>query len=113
MQIDASDLCVGTLAAMERLSEAIDNVTLGTTSPASGEPEPSPPVTDDLAKSDHHVHARLRLAAFHATRLYPGPVGELISAELLAVEDWGYRLAGNSRAYRLTEHILAQLPEQR
>jgi hypothetical protein len=73
----------------------------------------SPPPTVGPAKSDHHDHARLRLAAFHATRLYPGPVGELISSELLAVEEWGFRLAGTSRAYRLTEHILAQFPEQR
>ena len=43
---------------------------------------------------DHHEKMRLRAAAFRVTRLYPGPVGELLSRELLTWEEFGYRLGG-------------------
>ncbi len=36
-----------------------------------------------MSPMDHHEKMRLRAAAFRATRLYPGPVGEMISKELL------------------------------
>jgi hypothetical protein len=36
---------------------------------------------------NHNEKAQLRAAAFRVTRLYPGPVGELISRELLAWEE--------------------------
>lgn len=54
----------------------------------------------------------LRLAAFHATKVYPGVVGELISDELLAVEMWGYAVVSSSRAHRLAEHVLSLLPPE-
>ena len=47
---------------------------------------------------DHHEKARLRAAAFRVTRLYPGPVGELLSRELLTWEEFGYRLGGGTGA---------------
>lgn len=50
---------------------------------------------------------RIRAAAFRATRLYPGPVGELISAELLDWEAFGYRLGGTRLVMRLVDHVLA------
>ena len=37
---------------------------------------------------------RLRSAAHKALKLYPGPVGELISREILVWEDFGYRIGG-------------------
>lgn len=77
---------------------------------ATAEPAPE---TAGLEHSDPATNARLRKAAFHATRLYPGPVGELIADELLAVEAWGYRIAATSRAHRLTEHVLAQLDAEK
>ena len=49
----------------------------------------------DPQPMDHHEKMRIRAAAFRATRIYPGPVGELISRELLGWEDFGYRLGGN------------------
>lgn len=54
---------------------------------------------------------RLRAAALRVTRLYPGPVGELLSMELLSWEDFGYRLGGAQLVMRLVEHVLgAPLP---
>ncbi len=56
---------------------------------------------------DHREKIQLRNAAFRATRLYPGPVGEVLSRELLAWEDFGYRLGGSAPIMRLVDHILA------
>ncbi len=49
---------------------------------------------------------QLRTAAFRATRMYPGPVGEVLSRELLAWEDFGFRLGGSAPIMRLVDHIL-------
>lgn len=58
------------------------------------------------APMDHHEKMRMRAAAFRATRLYPGPVGELVSRELLSWEDFGYRLGGNRLVMDLVDHVL-------
>lgn len=58
------------------------------------------------APMDHQEKSRLRAAAFRATRLYPGPVGELISRELISWEDFGYRLGGDRLVMELVEHLL-------
>ena len=58
------------------------------------------------APMDHHEKMRLRAAAFRATRLYPGPVGELVSRELLTWEEFGYRLGGEQLVMRLVDHVL-------
>ena len=55
---------------------------------------------------DHQEKMRLRAAAFRVTRLYPGPVGELLSRELLTWEEFGYRLGGNQLVMRLVDHVL-------
>lgn len=55
---------------------------------------------------DHHEKTRLRHAAFYATRVYPGPVGELVARELLTWEEFGYRLGGRQLVNRLVDHIL-------
>ena len=55
---------------------------------------------------DHHEKMRLRAAAFRVTRLYPGPVGELLSRELLTWEEFGYRLGGSQLGMRLVDHVL-------
>lgn len=55
---------------------------------------------------DHHEKMRLRAAAFRATRLYPGPVGEVLSRELLTWEEFGYRLGGSQLVMRLVDHVL-------
>ena len=61
----------------------------------------------DPVPMDHHEKMRLRAAAFRATRLHPGPVGELVSRELLTWEEFGYRLGGAQLVMRLVDHVLA------
>ena len=58
------------------------------------------------APMNHQEKMRVRAAAFRATRLYPGPVGELVSRELLSWEDFGYRLGGDRLVMELVEHVL-------
>ena len=55
---------------------------------------------------DHHEKMRLRAAARHALKLWPGLPGEVISEELLCWEAFGYRLGGASRMRRLADLIL-------
>jgi hypothetical protein len=55
---------------------------------------------------DHRSRTRLRAAAFRARLVYPGPVGELITRELLSWEEFGYRLGGNRMIMTLVEHVL-------
>ena len=59
-----------------------------------------------LVPMDFHEKMRLRAAAHRATRLYPGPVGELVSRELLTWEEFGYRLGGGQLIMRLVDHVL-------
>lgn len=59
-----------------------------------------------IERMDHHEKMRLRAAAFRATRLYPGPVGELLQRELLTWEEFGYRLGGTMLVMRLVDVIL-------
>lgn len=64
-----------------------------------------------LEAMDMLDRARLRAAAFRATRIYPGVVGELICREVLAGEEFGYRLDSGRMTMKLVEHIeKAQLP---
>ncbi len=63
-------------------------------------PEPTP------VPMDHHEKMRLRAAPFRVTRLYPGPVGELLARELLSWEEFGYRLGGSRLVMRLVGHVL-------
>jgi hypothetical protein len=67
----------------------------------------------DPVPMDHHEKMRLRAAAFRATRLYPGPVGELVSRELLTWEEFGYRLGGSALVMRLVDQVLQSPMEGR
>ncbi|MGH3585727.1 MAG: hypothetical protein ACRDQ0_05345 [Pseudonocardia sp.] len=60
----------------------------------------------DPVPMDHHEKARVRAAAFRATRLYPGPVGELLSRELVSWEEFGYRLGGGQLVMQVVDHVL-------
>ena len=65
----------------------------------------------DIVRIDHHQKTQLRIAAFRATRLYPGPVGELLHRELLDWEVFGYRFGGGAFMTRLIDHLTsAPLP---
>lgn len=55
---------------------------------------------------NHQEKGRLRAAAFRVRRVYPGPVGELLSRELLAWEEFGYRLGSKSLIMALVEDVI-------
>jgi hypothetical protein len=60
---------------------------------------------------DSDERMKLRAAAFRATRVFPGAVGELISKELLAWEEHGFRLGGHGLVRRLVDAVMkAELP---
>lgn len=60
----------------------------------------------NIVSMSHDEKMRLRAAAFRVTRLYPGPVGELLSRELLTWEEFGYRLGGRQLIMRLVDHVM-------
>jgi hypothetical protein len=57
---------------------------------------------------DPHERSRVRRAAWLGTKLYPGPVGELIGRELMGWEELGYRLGEWGSAWRLIEFLEAE-----
>jgi hypothetical protein len=61
----------------------------------------TPPVRMEMSDK-----SRFRAAAFRVTRLYPGPVGELLSREILTWEEFGYRLGGSGLMLKLVDYVL-------
>lgn len=60
-----------------------------------------------------HERAKMRKAALHARRLYPGGLGELVHRELLAYADFGYQFTADALIPRLAAEILATVvPEE-
>jgi hypothetical protein len=57
-------------------------------------------------RMDAEEMSRLRQAAFRVTRLYPGPIGEIVSGEIHVWIDFGYRLGGTQLILRAVDHIL-------
>jgi hypothetical protein len=56
---------------------------------------------------------RMRAAAQRATRLYPGPVGEVLAKEIMTWENFGYRLGGTKLVMRLCDEVLrSPLPQK-
>jgi len=67
--------------------------------------------TDAPARMEQQDRMQMRAAAFRATRLYPGPVGELISKELMTWEEFGMKLGGHGLVARLVAAVMdAELP---
>lgn len=64
---------------------------------------PAPAAT--LERMDMLDRARLRAAAFRATRIYPGPVGDLVCKEIMCFEEFGYRLDSGRMTMKLVAHI--------
>jgi hypothetical protein len=58
------------------------------------------------ASMDHQERMRLRAAAFRAIRAYPGPVGELLSRELLSWEEFGYRLGSRGMIMGIVDAVM-------
>jgi hypothetical protein len=59
---------------------------------------PSAPLRGDATALPFHERSRIRAAALHARRLYPGRVG-----------DFGYRLSNDALIPRLAAEILAKV----
>lgn len=81
-------------------------------SPASNHTAPDDSEADDseagpLGRSEATDRALIREAAVRATQVYPGPVGELLSRELLSWEQFGYRLGSHASIMRIVEQILS------
>jgi hypothetical protein len=58
-----------------------------------------------------HERSRIRAAARHARRVYPGEVGELIHRELIAYAEFGIRFSVDALIPRLAARILAMTAE--
>jgi hypothetical protein len=66
-----------------------------------------PPIRGDAATLQLHERSRFCAAALHARRIYPGPLGELVSRELSAYAEFGYRLSSDGLIPRLASAVLA------
>jgi len=66
-----------------------------------------PPITGDPSGLlPLHEASRLRAAARHAKRAYPGAIGELVARELTAHAEFGYRFAADGLLTRLATEVL-------
>jgi hypothetical protein len=93
------------------------------------EPEPEPlvqptaaQVTDRLrhaydrapasmpVRIDHHERGRIRAACSAARRMYPEPVARVLSNELMAFDEFGYRWARPGVISPLIDHLLKPAP---
>jgi hypothetical protein len=71
------------------------------------------PIRGDAEQFQAHERSRVRAAAHHARRAYPGPLGELAHRELSAYAEFGYRFAADALVPRLATEILATpVPER-
>ena len=67
--------------------------------------------TNAPTRMEQQERMQLRAAAFRATRVFPGAVGELVSRELLEWEQFGNRLGGRGLINRLVAAVMAaELP---
>jgi hypothetical protein len=69
----------------------------------------SVPLRGNATALPPHDRSRVRAAALHARRLYPGPLGELVHRELTAYADFGYQFSGDALIPRLAAEILAKV----
>ena len=69
----------------------------------------SVPLRGNATALAHHERSRIRAAALHARRLYPGRVGDLVHRELCAYADFGYRFSNDALIPRLAAEILAKV----
>jgi hypothetical protein len=58
-----------------------------------------------------HERSRIRAAARHARRIYPGELGELVFRELTAYAEFGIRFSTDSLIPRLATRVLATRAE--
>jgi hypothetical protein len=60
----------------------------------------------DLRRLELHNIGRLRAAASHARRVFPGPVGAVLARELEAHAELGYQVGPDALLSRLATEIL-------
>lgn len=72
--------------------------------------EPTPLIVTGSApeRAPLHEQSRLRAAASHATRVLPGPIGELVARELRSCAEFGYTLPPDALLARVAAEILAR-----
>jgi hypothetical protein len=71
-------------------------------------PVTPPRIDGDAAALALHEQSRLRAAAHHARRAFPGPVGDLLHRELLAHAEFGYRMWADALIPRLAADVLSR-----
>jgi hypothetical protein len=64
------------------------------------------PVVPEEERMSREDKMRLRAAAFRVTRLYPGPIGALVAREILAWEEFGFKLGSDSIIAAAVDQIL-------
>jgi hypothetical protein len=61
-----------------------------------------------VERSEAADRSRIRDAAVRAAQVYPGPVGELLSRELVCWEHFGYRLGSRTAIMKIVDQILSE-----
>ncbi len=56
---------------------------------------------------DTHERSRVRAAAFHAKKVLPDALGQLVSRELLAYEEFGFRFQAKGLSLNVVDEVLA------
>jgi hypothetical protein len=69
-------------------------------------PTEPPIIGDPSGRLPLYEASRLRAAAHHAKRAYPGAIGELLARELTAHAEFGYRFAADGLLIRLAAEVL-------
>lgn len=69
-------------------------------------PAEPPIIGDPSGLLPLHEAMRLRAAAHHAKRAYPGAIGELVARELTAHAQFGYRFTDDGLLTRLATEVL-------
>jgi hypothetical protein len=72
---------------------------------------PTPNYPGSVDCMDYHLKSKYRAAAFRATRVFPGVIGQVLSEEILSLEEFGWIPGAEARGTRLVAAIeAAQLP---
>jgi hypothetical protein len=66
---------------------------------------PTPTYPGSVDNMAYHEKAKYRAAAFRATRLFPGVLGQVLSDEILGLEEFGWIPGANARGTRLVDAI--------
>jgi len=71
-------------------------------------PGPGAPDAGPVERTEAADRVRIREAAARAAQVYPGPVGELLSRELMSWEQFGYRLGSRTAIMQIVDQILRE-----